>query len=480
MQPQNEVAIIVPLEPKRKARGSLLMLEKEKTIFPITREIRKMKINGVYNENHQKLWLSLVFNAFNKLGKENLFYIPASDLARTLRQCGGARNGSYWLVDLAEQLGKVSVRWHDEEGEGVTFMISEFKESEGWISYGFSNALREFLLNNEGYSSLRMRFVLGLTGKYTIPLYAYLEGISGRRIPTEAITLDELREILNVPPGKLSNWKDFKKFALQPAIDKIQAGEAESGLQVSYEPIRNGKTIVALRFTANRTLARLNEEKSNKIRIEQTEFSKVEIRPFSDNEYDMIERAIGNNFAANGKSKREIVIDLEKIWRGEELPKFKKAPDIPIAAFIAYIKEITGKKKNPENKSKKSTAEGNNKVKQKNPASSWPFSNRNLTPDEEDIFRDFCLNKLGLREDIQGLKHSFYSSLEPLGIVLENPLEALRNYVKKTHSTSTPSFNEKPAGDKKPTENEKPIERLSAEEADKHFKKLRASLGIKK
>ena len=72
-------------------------------------------------------------------------------------------------------------------------------------------------------------------------LYQLLESVSNLNKSRLDIGVDELREFLNVPKGKLSSWSEFFRFALLPAIDEINSNPEISWLSVDHELIRKGR-----------------------------------------------------------------------------------------------------------------------------------------------------------------------------------------------------------------------------------------------
>ena len=51
---------------------------------------------------------------------------------------------------------------------------------------------------------------------------------------------------MGVPRGKLTRWQDVKRKALEPAIAEVNQ---LSGFHVSYEPVKRGRSVTAVRLT---------------------------------------------------------------------------------------------------------------------------------------------------------------------------------------------------------------------------------------
>ena len=64
----------------------------------------------------------------------------------------------------------------------------------------------ERLLDNKQFSRLRLHFMIGLSGKYSVSLYMLLEAAANRQRPVIELNIDALRDALSVPVDKLGEW----------------------------------------------------------------------------------------------------------------------------------------------------------------------------------------------------------------------------------------------------------------------------------
>jgi hypothetical protein len=254
------------------------------------------------------------------------------DIAKTWRDVSGGTNGTKWLLDSAERLSKTSIRWSSDDGwDGVTVFLSglAINRDNGTLIYSFPSFLRKQLVNNQEFSRLRIRFALGLAGKYTIPLYTILEGIVGLNKPVLEIGIDELRQRLNVEEGKLIDWRDFKKFALDPAMDRINEGSEQGGIIATYHTIsRSGRKVTSVEFTALKTPERLSSESqfSRKIGKDQAKKTESSIPSFSCEDYDSFKTiSLGQDIYA-----------VEQEWR-EWCASKSITPNTPRGHFIAFL-----------------------------------------------------------------------------------------------------------------------------------------------
>lgn len=58
-----------------------------------------------------------------------------------------------------------------------------------------------------------------------------------------------MREILGVPTGALARWFDFRRFALDAAIAKINH---LAGFRAAYQPIKRGRKVAGVRLVWGR------------------------------------------------------------------------------------------------------------------------------------------------------------------------------------------------------------------------------------
>ena len=241
--------------------GEVMDTSKPYTL-PLNNEIALCRCVGAYTETDRKLWATLVALAWDNLGTKSLHAATARDIARLFQQLKGARNGTAWVMDSARRLLASRLDWEDEEEEGSAVLLSglRIKKVSGAIFYQFSDFLIEKLLDNKRFSRLRLHFMIGLSGKYSVSLYIILEAAANLHHPVVELSIDELRNRLSVPVGKLKLWGDLYRFAIAPAIKQINDNPAASGFSVGCETIKRSRAFVAVRFTITKSETRLVAE----------------------------------------------------------------------------------------------------------------------------------------------------------------------------------------------------------------------------
>lgn len=115
------------------------------------------------------------------------------------------------------------------------------------IRFQLSPVLRLVLAQSNHWAALSRRAVMAFESRYALRLYeviAIRSGLSSKS--TETFDLDDLRSRMGVPRGKLTRWQDVKRKALEPAVAEVNQ---LSGFHVSYEPVKRGRSVTAVRLT---------------------------------------------------------------------------------------------------------------------------------------------------------------------------------------------------------------------------------------
>ncbi len=114
----------------------------------------------------------------------------------------------------------------------------------GELRFQLSPVLRTVLAQSNYWAVLSRRAVLAFESRYALRLYEIVAIRAGLVAKTaETFDLDELRERLGVPPGKLTRWIHLKQKALDPAVAEVNQ---LSGFEVRYEPIKRGRSITGV------------------------------------------------------------------------------------------------------------------------------------------------------------------------------------------------------------------------------------------
>lgn len=124
-----------------------------------------------------------------------------------------------------------------------------------------TTAAMKYMFNVEqiGYFRYKLRSVTSITSRYSYILFVYLE--SNRFRGTWEIDLDEIRQILNC--DKDASYDEFKIFNNR-ILKKCQKEILEkTECRFTYEPIRKGRPVAAIRFTLESLAPKIEEELGN-------------------------------------------------------------------------------------------------------------------------------------------------------------------------------------------------------------------------
>lgn len=102
-----------------------------------------------------------------------------------------------------------------------------------------------FNVENLGYLRYKLRSITSLTSRYTYIMFTYLEHNRFRK--SWEVGLDELKKILDCDTEE--TYKEFKFFNVK-ILKKVQKELHEkTECRYAYEPIKKGRSVVAIRFT---------------------------------------------------------------------------------------------------------------------------------------------------------------------------------------------------------------------------------------
>ena len=191
-----------------------------------------------------------------------------------------AKNKKFARISLFEK----SVAEQDEYG----LWQIELTASQSAMKYFFN-------IENLGYLRYKLRCITSITSRYTYILFVYLENNRFRK--SWEVPLDELKEILSCENEEC--YKQFKVFndRLLKRVQKEMHEKTEC--RFSYEPVKKGRSVVAVRFTVE-TLPKLSLEDTdpNQYTVDDWQkdlqeqardkicngFSSEEFEPFTDEE----------------------------------------------------------------------------------------------------------------------------------------------------------------------------------------------------
>jgi len=173
----------------------------------------------------RRVYNKLLANAFGPMLAD-----PGRDFEISLAELRGAHDSNDRLGEHIEALMKTIVIVTDANGGkervqllGWNNMISSNREH-GTLKYSFDKHLGPMLRNSVVFAKLELAVLHGFTTKYGLALYEVIS----RRIRlayvfTEVFDIEDFRELLGVPEGKLASFGNLRQKAIEPAVAEIYA-----------------------------------------------------------------------------------------------------------------------------------------------------------------------------------------------------------------------------------------------------------------
>ena len=168
-----------------------------------------------------------------------------------------------------KNLGKgIDVPDEHRPGKFKTFWLFEEAECDPgddgiWtVKLTCNDKARQYFFNVEklGYLRYKLRCVTSLQSRYTYILFIYLEA-NRYRVSWE-VDLEELKQLLNCHEDALySTYKRFNERILKRCQKELHE---KTECRFTYEPIRKGRPVVAVRFTLEMLSPRIEAEIQNR------------------------------------------------------------------------------------------------------------------------------------------------------------------------------------------------------------------------
>ena len=192
-----------------------------------------------------KLQDMLMKNAGGKIAEDIWHSMPLA----AFKQVKGFRNLTHEdVVRLFEELRSVTMRHVNyEEGHTAVYgMIAvgrvDMDEGNGQLRYQFDAEFRKVIEKSDLYAVLDYRAGLAMSSRYAHRLHEMIAFRAGREKQVQRFTVEDLRSRLGVQTGKLNTWGNFKKFALDRAIEEVNQS---SRFTISYRVTKRVKRATA-------------------------------------------------------------------------------------------------------------------------------------------------------------------------------------------------------------------------------------------
>ena len=281
---------------------------------PIPAPMATMRVIGRHTELDRKLWVFLVEAVWHQLEEDRLHRLALSAISDAFRRTGGPHDAN-WIYSSACRLVATRIEWtdarDDERYEAVASILSYAAASAAMLEFEFPRGLVPILKDPGRFARLRLHFLMGLDGKYAVSLYMLLQSVANQREPIITGTIEQWRDWLKVPPGKLEGFKNLKARALAPALEEINRRAEQGGLRAKVEYGMRGNKVAQVRMTVEKTAEKQQRDPTPGFSLspEQIERAKV----------------------TTGLRDVYPLLDEWKNWQ-----KGKQPPKEPLKAFIGF------------------------------------------------------------------------------------------------------------------------------------------------
>lgn len=175
------------------------------------------------------------------------FEVDINDVAQMIGVEGG---GVYKQIkEAVTRLGGRAALIRKIDDDKVTqmwlFSKVEYLLGEGKVRIKMNDEMRPYLLNiKEKFSKVQLEHVIRMKSFYAQRIYDFLKvnEFKGSRLE---VSIDELRKICGVGPGKLSRGNDFIKTVVSIARREINE---ITDLHIEFEAIKTGRSLTSVQF----------------------------------------------------------------------------------------------------------------------------------------------------------------------------------------------------------------------------------------
>ena len=193
----------------------------------------------------RRLYNALLAHAFgvDMANEGQEWSIPLSELRNTHTSNDRIEDS---IVALMKTI--VTVRLSDGRTRRVALLggndMGDRDRQHGTLTYSFDKRLVPILKESSVFGKLELAVMKAFSTKYALALYeAVARRVRLKHIISEEFTLEQFRELLGVPPGKLSSFGNLKEYAIKPALQEVNA-LATFGVKIL--PVKDGRKVTRI------------------------------------------------------------------------------------------------------------------------------------------------------------------------------------------------------------------------------------------
>lgn len=192
-----------------------------------------------------------------------------------------------------------------------------YAEGEGYVDVRLSTSILPYVNNLlEQYTVYHMQDVARMTSRYAIRVYELL--VQWRRRGSREVEVAWLRRALGVADDSYTNFKDFRRRVIEPAVAQINE---RSPLHVAWKPRKTGRRVthIEFTFTDEREVKRLEEKKQREEeekRRQEEEAQKAKGKPSDGHAVYGIPAEVIQQYAKPGDSWQDAALRALEARRG--------------------------------------------------------------------------------------------------------------------------------------------------------------------
>lgn len=221
------------------------------------------------------------------------------------------------LTDLIDELHSTTIKLNLTDSNGRRYMKSgpvladaereADDQAQAEMRFEFSPAMRKAIGNSTHWAVISKKAVLAFESRYSLHLYTKLALRSRRRHVAEKFTVEEIREMLGVPAGKLKDWKSLRRRALEPALEEI---DHLASFHAAYTPIKHGRKVIGVKLIWG--MKDPGQLKAAKHELEQHKIGRKARRE------ERVERVLEEKAIIEGRMREALATDLTSVIASDE------------------------------------------------------------------------------------------------------------------------------------------------------------------
>lgn len=191
-----------------------------------------------------------------------VYEIPIAELIEKSRMRSSGRT-YLEIAAVVERVMSRVITIKDEDGKGWTkfnvFSRCRYRYEDGILELRFDPDLKVHYLNlQKNFAQYNLLEYLMLPSIYSQRIFEVLKSWADK--PDVTISLDDLHEMLDTPESLRNDFAQFRRRVLEKAHKDIHQ---DTGLGFDWEPVKKGRTVVAIRFYLGEGRLELREKKKH-------------------------------------------------------------------------------------------------------------------------------------------------------------------------------------------------------------------------